>query len=429
VVEDRKPSALRDEHVAEPSCIISLMHAALSSGKASSIRVGWDRERNFHGATSRLMRYRNGDNDPIYATERGHAVESKTLYLSNDDVARLLDVQSCVSALENAYRDLAQGDAVNRPKTYVVVPDKAGVSYSYCTMEGVDRNLGVMAIRMKSDMNRFVEVYGRRRAEKWAGRPGKFCGLVLLFSSRSGELLAILNDGLIQQMRVGATSGLAAKYLARSDAAVLGMVGSGGQARSHARAFATVRALKTLKVYSPNVEHRQTYAEEMGRELGLEAFAVNSAEEAVRGADIVSACTTSLEPVIRGQWLSAGAHATKVNANELDDDFFRHVDVIIRHQILDTKIYAAGTKEEAKSAPKATRKGKIITHGEAPTLDKMILGQTPGRTSERQVTFFDNNEGNGLQFATCGALAYQRALERGLGRELPSEWFLQDLRD
>jgi ornithine cyclodeaminase/alanine dehydrogenase-like protein (mu-crystallin family) len=354
---------------------------------------------------------------------------AKTLYLNNEDVARLLDVKSCVSALENAYKDLAQGDAVNRPKTYVVVPDKAGVSYSYCTMEGADRNLGVMAIRMKSDMNRFVEVYGKRRAEKWAARPGKFCGLVLLFSTHSGELLAILNDGLIQQMRVGATSGLAAKYLARDDAAVLGMVGSGGQARSHARAFAAVRPLKTLKVYSPNPEHRQTYAEEMGRELGIEVFAVNSAEEAVAGADIVSACTTSLEPVIRGEWLSSGAHATKVNANELDDDFFTHVDVVIRHQILDTKIYAAGTKEEARAAPKATRKGRVIAHENVPTLDELILGRAPGRISQRQVTFFDNNEGNGLQFATCGALAYQRALEKGLGRELPSEWFLQDLRD
>ena len=230
-------------------------------------------------------------------------------------------------------------------------------------------------------------------------------------------------------MRVGATSGVAAKYLARDDASILGMVGSGGQARSHARAFAAVRPLKRLKVYSPNHEHRQTYAEEMRKELGIEVVAVNSGEEAVRDADIVAACTTSLEPVIRGEWLSSGAHATKVNANELDDDFFRHVDVVIRHQILETKIYSAGTKEEAKVAPKATRKGKVIVHENVPTLADLILGRARGRLSEQQVTFFDNNEGNGLQFATCGALAYKRALEKGLGRELPSEWFLQDLRD
>jgi alanine dehydrogenase len=354
---------------------------------------------------------------------------SKTLYLSNDDVAKVLDVQSCVTALENAYKDLALGEAVNRPKTYLVVPGEAGVSYSYCTMEGADRNLGVVAIRMKSDMNLYVEAYGKRRHEKWASMPGKFCGLVLLFSSRSGELLAILNDGFIQQTRVGATSGVAAKYLARDDASFAGIVGSGGQARSHARAFAAVRALTKLKVYSPNPEHRQSYAEEMSRELEIEVVAVASAKEAVEGADIVATCTTSLEPVIRGEWLSPGVHATKVNANELDDGFFDHVDVVIRHQVLETKIYAAGTREEAKTAPKARRKGKKLGPEDAPTLDDLILRRVPGRISAQQVTFFDNNEGNGLQFAACGALAYQRALDQGLGRELPSEWFLQDLRD
>ena len=99
---------------------------------------------------------------------------AKTVYLSNEDVARLLDVESCVGALEVAYRNLGHGNAVNRPKTYLVVPNEPGVSYSYCTMEGADRSLGVVAIRMKSDMNRYVEVYGKRRAEKWAARPGKF---------------------------------------------------------------------------------------------------------------------------------------------------------------------------------------------------------------------------------------------------------------
>ena len=142
------------------------------------------------------------------------------LLLNNEDVRSLLDMESCVAALEEAYRDLGENQAVNRPKTYIVVPEERESSYSYCTMEGASRRLGVVAIRMKSDMNRYVEAFGMGRHEKWASRPGLFCGLVLLFSSRNGELLAILNDGLIQQMRVGATSGVAAKYLAREDASV-----------------------------------------------------------------------------------------------------------------------------------------------------------------------------------------------------------------
>jgi len=352
------------------------------------------------------------------------------LLLNNEDVRNLLDMESCVAALEEAYRDLGENQAVNRPKTYIVVPEGQDLSYSYCTMEGASRRLGVVAIRMKSDMNRYVEAFGTGRHEKWASRPGLFCGLVLLFSSRDGELLAVVNDGLIQQMRVGATSGVAAKYLAREDASVLGMIGSGGQARSHARAFAAVRKLKRIKIYSPNPERRAAYAREMAEALGLEVVAVESAKAAVEGADIVATCTNSIEPVIRGEQLCRGTHATSVNANhELDDDFFKHVDVTVRHQILDTKRYTAGSHEEIERAPKAIRKRRVDTPAALPTLPDLLLGKTPGRTQPDQITYFNNNEGTGLQFAVCGALAYQRAKEKGIGRELPNEWFLQDIRD
>ncbi len=110
------------------------------------------------------------------------------LLLNNEDVRRVLDIESCVSALEEAYRDMGQENAVNRPKTYIVVPEGPGLSYTYCTMEGASRRLGVVAIRMKSDMNRYIEAFGLGRHEKWALNPGLFCGLVLLFSSRSGAL-------------------------------------------------------------------------------------------------------------------------------------------------------------------------------------------------------------------------------------------------
>jgi alanine dehydrogenase len=357
--------------------------------------------------------------------EKGMAI-----LLNNEDVRNLLDMESCVTLLEEAYRDLGENQAVNRPKTYVVVPEEPELSYSYCTMEGASRRLGVVAIRMKSDMNRYVEVFGMGRHEKWASPPGLFCGLVLLFSSHNGELLAILNDGLIQQMRVGATSGVAAKYLAREDASVLGMIGSGGQARSHARAFAAVRKLKRLKVYSPNPERRRAYASEMAEALEVDVMEAENAEAAVEGADIVATCTNSIEPVIRGEWLPRGSHATSVNtSHELDDDFFKHVDVIVRHQILDTKRYTAGSREEIEHAPKATRKRRIDISSDLPTLADLVWRKIPGRTRREQVTYFNNNEGNGLQFAVCAGLAHKRALEKGAGREIPTDWFLQDIRD
>jgi len=352
------------------------------------------------------------------------------LLLNNEDIRKLLDMEACVAALEEAYRDLGENQAVNRPKTYVVVPEERQVSYSYCTMEGASRRLGVVAIRMKSDMNRYVEAFGMARHEKWAARPGLFCGLVLLFSSHNGELLAILNDGLIQQMRVGATSGVAAKFLARQDASVLGMIGSGGQARSHARAFAAVRKLKRIKVYSPNSERRRTYAKEMAEALAVEVTEAQNARAAVDGADIIATCTNSIEPVIRGDWLPRGSHATSVNtSHELADDFFKHVDVIVRHQVLDTQRYTIGSSEEIEGAPKALRSRRVAMPDDLPTLADLVWRKIAGRTRPEQVTYFNNNEGNGLQFAVCAALAHKRALENGVGREIPADWFLQELRD
>lgn len=352
------------------------------------------------------------------------------LLLNNDDVAKLLDTESCVAALEEAYLDLGENQAVNRPKTYVVVPEAQETSYSYCTMEGASRRLGVVAIRMKSDMNRYVEAFGMKRHEKWASRPGLFCGLVLLFSSRNGELLAILNDGLIQQLRVGATSAVAAKYLARDDASVLGMIGSGGQARSHARAFAAVRKLKRINVYSPNAERRRAYAKEMSQALGVDVATSESAQAAVKCSDIVATCTNSIEPVIRGAWLPRGCHATSVNTHhELDDDFFKHIDITVRHQVLETQRYTTEVAAGNQRAPKATPSERVAIPSGLPTLADLVRNNATGRSNPEQVTYFNNNEGNGLQFAVCASLAYQRAVEKGIGREMPADWFLQDLRD
>ena len=350
-----------------------------------------------------------------------------TLLLNNTDVVSLLDMPSCIDALERGYRSLGLGEAINRPKTYLVVLYERDASYSYCTMEGADRELGVVAIRMKSDMNRHVERYGALRHEKWASREGMFCGLVLLFSARTAELLAIFNDGLMQQVRVAGTNAVAAKYLARMDATVLGMIGSGNQARSHAKAFAAVRMLQKIKVYSPNPEHRNAYASEMSGTLGIEVEPVDSAREAMDGADFVSPNTNAQGPVAKAEWLSPGAHVGGAGGGL--ENIHERADVIVKHHILDTAHYVVGTAEEAETAPKASGRGRRESLGEVPTLPQLALGQVPGRTRPEQITYFANNEGNGLQFAACGALVYQRALERGIGRELPTDWFLQDTRD
>jgi len=111
-----------------------------------------------------------------------------------------------------------------------------------------------------------------------------------LLSTRNGEPLAFINDGHLQHMRVGGGAGLGAKYLARPDSRVVGMIGSGGMARTYLEAFTRVRDVQKVRVYSPSKAHREAYAEEMSTEHDIEVEAVDSAEEAVRGVDIVSCC-------------------------------------------------------------------------------------------------------------------------------------------
>ena len=164
------------------------------------------------------------------------------LLINNQEVEKLFDMKSCLEALEDGYDDLLKGDAVYRPRLDVWMPcDRPDGYYRWGTMEGASRKIGVFAIRMKSDI---VYWPGGETEEKYCMQPGTWCGLVMVFSVRNGEPLAIINDGLLQHMRVGGCAGLGAKYLARQDASVIGMFGSGGMARSYLEAFVEVRKIK-----------------------------------------------------------------------------------------------------------------------------------------------------------------------------------------
>ena len=187
-------------------------------------------------------------------------------------------------------------------------------------MEGTSRRYGVFATRIKSDIAYWsTSAGGVKTQEKYCQRPGLFCGLILLFSTDNGEPLAIMNDGYLQHLRVGATAGIAAKYLSSADADTVGMIGSGGMAWTHALAFAEVRRLKRIQVYSPTQANRDAFAGKLAERLGIEAIPVASAEAAVKGAQIVSACTDATVPVIPGRFVDAGAFICTVKGSvELD---------------------------------------------------------------------------------------------------------------
>ena len=222
-----------------------------------------------------------------------------TLILTNEDVQKALSIKQCLDVMEDSYREQAASRAVNRPTCHSYLPHSLPNStYSFKSVDGGIGKYGVLALRVTSDVVQEQLVHGTIRLEKLplAGK-GLFVGLVQLFSAETGELLAIMPDGLIQQTRVGVTSALGMKVMARKNSEVLGLIGSGGQARAHYRYMTTIMPIKKVKVFSPNAEHKKAFVEEMAAETGVAGEAVDSPAAAARAAMSFAA-----RPIPRVPW-------------------------------------------------------------------------------------------------------------------------------
>lgn len=368
------------------------------------------------------------------------------LLINNDVVKQVLNIDETIRAQEEAFLGLITRDSVHRSRIDVYVPcDREDGYFRWGTMEGASKTLGVHAIRMKSDIVFWpTDANGNRTEEKYCVEPGTYCGLIFLVSTRNGEPLAIINDGYLQHMRVGGGAGLGAKYLARKDAKAVGMLGSGGMARTYLKAFCAVRPIETVKVYSPTKANREAYAAEMSEELGVQIVPVDSAKEAVRGADIVSCCTDTMQPALSGDWLEPGMHVTNLGNHELDTATFKRADVIIKQGVTEASVndpyqrveiarghsplaYIAGTEEEVARLPMPPAAN--LFGRRYPFFTDLASGQAPGRTTDRDITVYLNTGFQGLQFASVGSVVYNAAKAQGLGHELPTAWFLQDIRD
>src|SRR5262245_5759552 len=228
----------------------------------------------------------------------------------------------CLSALDEVFQEMARGEAVGMGRIDVYVPsgETSAPYYRWAVMTGGSKQDGMVCARMLSDMVAWPRVYGRVRENKYARAPGTFLGLLFLFSARDATPLAMINDGYLQHYRVGGGAGLGVKYLSRKDSNAVGMIGSGGMARTYLDPFCQVRTIKRVKVWSPNAENARTYAREMAERHGVEAEVATSAREAVRGVDIVSCCTSTNEPVFFNDWLEPGMHVTNLTSSEIQPD-------------------------------------------------------------------------------------------------------------
>jgi ornithine cyclodeaminase/alanine dehydrogenase-like protein (mu-crystallin family) len=286
-------------------------------------------------------------------------------------------------------------------------------------MEGALPETGYMVLRLTSDIISEAKVDGVTRREKLPRGPGgTYCGLIILFSIHSLAPVAILHDGYIQLYRVACTSALATRLLAREDARDLALLGSGGQAWAHLCAISTVRELKRIRVFSPSQAHRESFAARARDELGLNVQAVDSALSAVADADIVVAATNTNLPIVH---ISIVSGDERLARRELDDAVFSRADVVVAH-----------SKEQAIKQRDGDLAGPIESH--ALTWDRvydlceLVNGTSPGRPGPDAITVFKNNVGLGLQFSAVASSIYEAAKEKGIGRKLPDDWFLQTMK-
>jgi len=366
------------------------------------------------------------------------------LLINNADVARVLTMRDTIDALEQSYRDLARGEGVCRPRIDIRIPTSdASRTYQWGSMEGGSTS-GYFAVRFKSDVVYEREHGGTITREKYCTRPGLYCGLVFLTSIETGEPLAIVNDGVLQHMRVGADGAIGAKHAAKRGARVVGMLGSGGMARSHVEALACVRPIERLQVFSPTRANREAFAAEMRAKHGLEVRVCERPEEIYRGADIVAAVTDSALPVLDGRLLEPGTHVINVGGGGRPDDAtVERIDLYLRfgsapapvsrpELALDDEFltWAARPAATGSSGKRSGARGHgAFRPDRMVTLAELLEGRKPGRTSDAQVSYSERGNLQGAQFHAVAGRAYEAVRAAGLGREIPTDWLLQDIRD
>jgi ornithine cyclodeaminase/alanine dehydrogenase len=314
------------------------------------------------------------------------------LWLREAEVGVLLPMDDVIAAVEAGFRLLGEGAAVNVPRSRSVT--SAGTLH---VMHAAAPTLGVMGVK------------------SYAVTPRGARFLAVLYRLEDGEPVLIAEADRLGQIRTGAASGVATKYLARADAGALGVIGAGWQARSQVTAVARVRPIALAKVYSRSEERREAFAAEMVAELGAEVVAVDSAEEAVAGSDIVVTATSAREPVLRGDWLQPGTHVNAIGSNaatrrEIDTEVVRRADMIVvdardQARIECGDLIAAAVAEEA-------------LWDRTVELGAIVAGQEPGRRRHEDITLFES-QGIALEDVMTMELLYRRATAAGAGQQIP----------
>jgi alanine dehydrogenase len=316
-----------------------------------------------------------------------------TLHINEAEVRQLLTMSMAITAVEEISRKQSEGTVIVHPRRRFELP--GGGFFHY--MAALDTQAGYVAMKQYT----YVK--------------GKLCFLVPLYSVSTGELLALIEADAMGQLRTGAASGVATKYLARKLAKVAAILGTGGQARTQLEAIHNVRMLDAVYVYGRDPQRRNQFCEEMSERLSINVYPVESAAAAVRNAEIICTATTAARPVLNGADLAVGVHLNAIGANhahkqEIDEAAVAKANLIFVDSLAQSRQEAGDLVIPFAKQPQRW--------SEVHELSELVGGKVAGRASDGQITLFKSNGIASWDLAVA-AKVYALAKEKGLGRELP----------
>ncbi|MDH5264887.1 MAG: ornithine cyclodeaminase family protein [Betaproteobacteria bacterium] len=313
------------------------------------------------------------------------------LLLKEKDVELLLTMPLAIDLVERVHREYSAGNAIDVPRERTRLP-KAALHI----LQGAVPSAGVFGYKAYTSSREGIRF------------------IVYAFDAERGNLDAIVEANFLGMIRTGAAGGVAAKYLARPDARVAGVFGAGWQAQGQIEALAAVRTLDRVKVYSRKADKLAAFCARMSSRLGLEVVPAATAQEAVRGSDILVTITTSATPVFEGDWVEPGQHINAAGSNsllrqEIDEATVRRCSPIV----VDSRPTAI---KEAGDLLPPLEKGRLHA-GMLAEIGEVINGTRPGRTMPEQVTLFES-QGMAIQDLIIAAELARMARAKGLGTEV-----------
>lgn len=313
-----------------------------------------------------------------------------TLILNESDIISLFPMKEALGAAELAFKLQSRMQSINHPRIRIANQNQ---SFNYMTASSPE--LGFYCMKTYATHKNTLPAF-----------------YVYLFDYNTGALLSIMNGSALGQIRTGAASGIATKYLSRQDATKLSIIGTGYQAKTQAESIDLIRSIKLIKVYSRSDENRKIFAQWVTKKLKIECIPVNSSAECIEDTDIITTITTSRKPVIEGRFIQPGTHLNAAGGNhytrrELDDDAVLNCDLIVTDDIHQARV-------ECGDLIGVIDRG-LVQWQNIHQMNDIVSGRKKGRNNNNQITLFES-QGLAIQDLTAATQIYSKAIQQKIGK-------------